>query len=90
MTRFLNQIGSLFTRALNVFLFLGYAHMTTSARAYDRGTDSRAWELLRKAIDLAFSPFEPTHCARVWQGRVARAHETVRRDNEIRAKRGLE
>lgn len=90
MTRLLYQLGSLVTRAFNVFPLFGDSNATTSARAYDEGTDSKAWECFRRLIDFLFSPFERGHCARVWQDRVDRAHETVMRDREIRSKRGIE
>ena len=90
VTRLLYQVGSLLTRAFNVLPLMGHASMTTSARAYDKGTDSLGWDRFRRFIDLLFRPFERGHCARVWQDRVDRAHETVMRDREIRNKRGLE
>lgn len=85
MKRIIYQIGSLLTRLLNIVVFFGNAHTTTSARAYDRGADSRSWELFRKAIDLLFSPFEKEHCKRTWEGRVDRAHQTIARDAELKA-----
>ena len=90
MKHFLYQLFSLLTRALNVVVFFGYANFTTSARAYSDGVDSAAWERFRKLIDWLFSPFEKNHCSRVWDGRVARARETLARDTEIRRKRGIE
>jgi hypothetical protein len=90
VTRLLYQLGSLLTRALNVFPLLGEASMTTSARAYDKGTDCPRWRRFERFIDFLFSPYESGHCARVWNDRVERAHETARRDIEIRNKRGVE
>jgi len=86
LKHFSYQVGSLLSRALNVLLG-GSAHMTASARAYDAGTDSKGWNRFEKLIDFIFSGKEPNHCERVWDGRVARAHETIKRDEEIRAKR---
>ena len=84
MKHFLYQVGSLSTRLLNVVL-LGSAHMTTSARAYS--TDTPNWQRFRKLVDFLFSSFESDHCKRVWDGRVARAKETLRKDIELRLKR---
>lgn len=79
MKRFLYHFGSWLSRGLSVLALVG-AHWTFSAYSWSAGNDSKAWERMRLFIDFLFKWKEPTHCKRVWKGRVARAHETIARD----------
>ena len=74
--KWLIEVGSLLSRALNVLVFFGEANMNLSARAYIRRKEgSRFWSLSERFIN-ALIFWDEDHCEKVWLNRKRRARET--------------
>jgi len=66
------EVGSCFSRLLNVVVFHGTADLSTSARAH-----AENWRRLERFIDRLFR--EPGHCRKWWDQERRRAQDIVDR-----------
>jgi hypothetical protein len=78
LARIAEMLGAFLSTILNVVVFSGSTHQTTSSRAYIEGKTDPKWAKRRDFIDRVFF-LEPNHCARSWAYQVHNARKTLER-----------
>jgi hypothetical protein len=76
--RLAKDLGGLFSRALNAFVFGGSTAMSTSVRAHMEAGQCHRWARRRAFINRLFW-WETDHCAEEWEAEVARARYVLSR-----------
>jgi hypothetical protein len=72
------MLGAFLSIVLNVVVFRGSRHQTTSSRAYIEGQTDPKWAKRRDFIDRLFF-LKDDHCARSWAYQVHNARRTLDR-----------
>ena len=78
LKRLASDLVSLFSRALNAFLFGGSTAQTLSARAYIEGRTDAKWARRGRIINAVFF-WEENHVKASWEQEVERARYTLER-----------
>jgi hypothetical protein len=72
------MLGAFLSTILNVVVFSGSTHQTTSSRAYIEGQTDTKWAKRRDFIDRVFF-MQANHCAGAWAKEVHNARKTLQR-----------
>jgi hypothetical protein len=78
LARIAEMLGAFLSTILNVVVFRGSTHQTTSARAYIEGQTDPKWAKRRDFIDRLFF-LKINHCAGAWAKEVHNARKTLER-----------
>jgi hypothetical protein len=78
LARIAEMLGAFLSTILNVVVFSGSTHQTTSSRAYIEGQTDPKWAKRRDFIDRVFF-LQPNHCAGAWSQEVHNARKTLER-----------
>jgi hypothetical protein len=78
LARIAEMLGAFLSIILNVVVFSGSTHQTTSSRAYIEGQTDPKWARRRDFIDRVFF-IQPNHCAGAWAKEVYNARKTLQR-----------
>jgi hypothetical protein len=76
LARIAEMLGAFLSTILNVVVFSGSTHQTTSSRAYIEGQTDPKWARRRDFIDRVFF-IQPNHCAGAWAKEVYNARKTL-------------
>jgi hypothetical protein len=78
LARIAEMLGAFLSTIINVVVFSGSTHQTTSSRAYIEGKTDPKWAKRRDVIDRVFF-IQPNHCAGAWAKEVYNARKTLQR-----------
>jgi hypothetical protein len=78
LVRIAEMLGAFLSIILNVVVYSGSTHQTTSSRAYIEGQTDPKWSKRRDFIDRVFF-IQPNHCAGAWAKEVYNARKTLQR-----------
>jgi hypothetical protein len=76
LARIAEMLGAFLSTILNVVVFSGSTHQTTSSRAYIEGQTDPKWARRRDFIDRVFF-IQPDHCGGAWAKEVYNARKTL-------------
>jgi hypothetical protein len=76
LARIAEMLGAFLSTILNVVVFSGSTHQTTSSRAYIEGQTDPKWAKRRDFIDRVFF-IQPDHCAGARAKEVYNARKTL-------------
>jgi hypothetical protein len=78
LARIAEMLGAFLSTILNVVVFSGSTHQTTSSRAYIEGKSDPKWAKRRDFIDRVFFT-QLNHCEAAWAKEVHNARKTLDR-----------